>query len=71
MKSEIRFVPVFAAGDLAERCRLRGYDAVHLASYLKVARSAGPAETPFSSYDQRLVRAARAAARALTRAHRR
>jgi uncharacterized protein len=59
------------AGDLAERYKLRGYDSVHLASYLEVARRAGPVETQFSSYDEQLNRAARAAARALVRAGRR
>jgi predicted nucleic acid-binding protein len=52
------------AGDLAERYRLRGYDSVHLASYLEVARRAGFAKTRFSSFDDRLNRAARAAVRA-------
>lgn len=56
-----------AAGDLAERYRLRGFDSVHLASFLEVARRAGKAETRFSSYDERLNRAAKAAARALAR----
>ena len=55
------------AGDLAERYRLRVYDSVHLASYLEVARCAGIAETQFSSFDERLNRAARAA-RAVMRA---
>jgi uncharacterized protein len=59
------------AGDLAERYRLRGYDSVHLASYLEVARRAGLAETQFSSFDERLNRAARAAVRAMERASRR
>jgi predicted nucleic acid-binding protein len=56
------------AGELAERYRLRGYDSVHLASYLEVARRAGAAETRFSSFDERLNRAARAAVRAMARA---
>ena len=59
------------AGDLAERYRLRGYDAVHLASYLEVASRAGVAETQFSSFDEQLNRAARAAVRAEARARRR
>jgi hypothetical protein len=46
---------------------LRGFDSVHLASYLEVARRAGAVETRFSSYDDRLNRAARLAARALAR----
>lgn len=56
-----------AAGDLAERYRLRGYDSVHLASFLEVARRAGAGETEFSSFDDRLNRAAKAAARLLPR----
>ena len=55
------------AGGLAERYRLRGYDSVHLASYLEVARRAGARETRFSSFDQRLNRAARAAVRTMAR----
>ena len=58
------------AGELAQRYRLRGYDAVHLASYLEVARGAGAAETKFSSFDDRLNRAAQAAVRAIARARR-
>ena len=58
------------AGELAERYRLGGYDSLHLASDLEVVRRAGPAETRFSSYDQRLNRAARAALRALARSAR-
>jgi len=58
------------AGSLAERYRLRGYDSVHLASYLEVARRAGVATTRFSSFDDRLTRAARAAGRALRAVHR-
>jgi predicted nucleic acid-binding protein len=52
------------AGNLAERYGLRGYDSVHLASFLEVARQAGAADTEFSSFDDRLNRAARRAARA-------
>jgi predicted nucleic acid-binding protein len=55
------------AGNLAERYALRGYDSVHLASFLEVARQAGAADTEFSSSDDRLNRAARRAARALAR----
>ncbi len=58
------------AGELAERYRLRGYDAVHLASYLEVARGAGVTETQFSSFDDRLSRAAETAVRAMTRTRR-
>jgi len=56
-----------AAGDLAERYRLRGYDSVHLASFLEVARRAGAGETEFSSFDDRLNRAAQSVARSLAR----
>ncbi len=56
------------AGDLAERYRLRAYDGVHLASFLEIARRAGVAASRFSSFDDRLNRAARAAARTLARA---
>ena len=57
-----------AAGELAERYGLRGYDSVHLASFAEVARRAGTRETRFSSFDDRLNRAVRALAR--TRARR-
>jgi len=56
-----------AAGDLAERYRLRGYDSVHLASFVEVARQAGANQTRFSSFDDQLNRAAQAVARTLTR----
>jgi len=56
------------AGDLAERYRLRGFDSVHLASFAEVVRRAGHAKTRFSSFDDRLNRAARALARGLSRA---
>jgi uncharacterized protein len=59
------------AGNLAERYRLRGYGSVHLASYLEIARRAGVAETQFSSFDDRLNRAARAAVKAMVRTGRR
>jgi uncharacterized protein len=59
------------AGNLAERYRLRGYDSVHLVSYLEIARRAGVADTQFSSFDARLNRAARAAVRAMVRTGRR
>ncbi|PYR65162.1 MAG: hypothetical protein DMF88_20800, partial [Acidobacteria bacterium] len=58
------------AGELAERYALRGYDSVHLASFLEVARQTGVADTEFSSFDDRLNVAARRAARALTRSAR-
>ena len=53
------------AGDLAERYRLRGYDSVHLAAYLQVARAAGKGNVWFSCFDARLTAAAQAAARRL------
>jgi uncharacterized protein len=59
------------AGNLAERYRLRGYDSVHLASYLEIARRAGVADTQFSSFDDHLNRAARAAVKAMGRVRRR
>jgi predicted nucleic acid-binding protein len=55
------------AGDLAERYRLRGFDSIHLATFLHVAREARPSDTRFSSFDGRLNRAALTAARGLTR----
>jgi len=57
-----------AAGDLAERYGLRGYDSVPLASFIEVARCAGPGEARFSSFDDRLNQAARSVARSLARA---
>ena len=54
------------AGQLAERYALRGFDSVHLASYLEVARQAGAAHTEFSSSDDRLNVAAGRAVRGLT-----
>ena len=59
------------AGQLAERYALRGYDSIHLASFLEVARQTGVADTEFSSFDDRLNAAARRAARALARTERR
>ncbi len=53
------------AGDLAERHRLRGYDSVHLAAYLQVARAAGKAQVRFSCFDDRLTAATRSALRTL------
>jgi len=55
------------AGDLAERYALRGFDSVHLACFLEIARAAGTSGTAFSSFDERLNRAARLALRALGR----
>lgn len=54
-------------GELAERYRLRGYDSVHLASFAEVVRGMGAAGARFSSFDDRLNRAARAFTRALAR----
>lgn len=56
------------AGELAERYRLRGYDSIHLASFAEVARQAGAREARFSSFDDRLNRAARSLAGTLARA---
>ena len=55
------------AGELAERYRLRGFDSVHLATFAEVARRAGPRETRFSSFDDRLNQAAQRLARRLER----
>jgi uncharacterized protein len=56
-----------AAGELAEKYDLRGFDSIHLASFAEVARRAGPRDTQFSSFDDRLNRAARSLARVLAR----
>ena len=53
------------AGDFAERYALRGFDALHLASFAEITRRAGPAETRFSSFDDRLNKASRVVARRL------
>ena len=55
------------AGELAERYRLRGFDSVHLATFADVARRAGPRETRFSSFDDRLNQAAQRLSRRLER----
>jgi predicted nucleic acid-binding protein len=52
-----------SAGDLAERHRLRGFDALHLASYLAFAREFPDEDVRFSSADRALERAARLARR--------
>jgi uncharacterized protein len=57
------------AGHLAERFALRGYDSVHLASFLEITRAAG-ADTVFSTFDDRLDAAARHATRARRRSAR-
>lgn len=53
------------AGDLAERYSLRGYDSVHLAAYLQVARAAGKTNMRFSCFDDHLTAATRSADRKL------
>jgi predicted nucleic acid-binding protein len=53
------------AGELSERYRLRAYDSQHLAAFAEVAREAGIGETPFSSFDKALNRAARSLSRTL------
>jgi len=55
------------AGDLADRHRLRGFDALHLASYLTFAREFPDEDVRFSSADRALERAARLACRRLRR----
>jgi predicted nucleic acid-binding protein len=55
------------AGDFAERYALRGFDALHLASFAEIKRRAGPAETRFSSFDDRLNKASQDVARRLKR----
>jgi predicted nucleic acid-binding protein len=54
------------AGEFAERYALRGFDALHLASFAEVARRAGPSDTLFSSFDDPLNKAARDVARRLS-----
>ena len=56
-----------AAGELAEKYGLRGFDSVHLASFAEVARRAGIGDTTFSSFDERLNQAAKKLRRALAR----
>jgi hypothetical protein len=46
------------AGDLAERQRLRGFDAVHLVSFLSIAEEFPGEEVRFSTADRVLRRAA-------------
>jgi predicted nucleic acid-binding protein len=53
------------AGNLAERYRLRGFDSLHLASFAEMLRGVGGVEARFSSFDDRLNRAATAVARTL------
>jgi uncharacterized protein len=51
------------AGEFAERYALRGFDALHLASFAEIARRAGAPGTLFSSFDDPLNKAARDVAR--------
>lgn len=52
------------AGDLTEEHSLRGFDALHLASYLEVAvQASDEEEVRFSAFDGRLVAAAEMAGR--------
>ncbi|HEY5611028.1 MAG TPA: VapC toxin family PIN domain ribonuclease, partial [Thermoanaerobaculia bacterium] len=55
--------PVYRrAGDLAERHALRGFDSLHLASYLALdSRRASGEPVIFSSFDENLNRAAKGA----------
>ena len=55
------------AGEFAERYGLRGFDALHLASFAEIARRAGTSDTLFSSFDDRLNKSARHLARQLRR----
>ncbi len=52
-----------SAGELAERHRLRGFDALQLACYLAVAREFPEERVRFSSADRTLERASRGARR--------
>jgi len=56
-----------AAGDLAEKYSLRGFDSIRLASFAEVARRAGIDDTRFSSFDDQLNQAARKLIRTLER----
>jgi hypothetical protein len=51
------------AGELAERHALRGFDSLHLASFLAVVDEFASEEVQFSSFDEALNRAARRARR--------
>jgi predicted nucleic acid-binding protein len=54
------------AGELAERHALRGFDAIHLASFAELLRGLqGEDDVEFSSFDDRLNRAARRLARSV------
>jgi predicted nucleic acid-binding protein len=54
------------AGAFAERYALRGFDALHLASFAEIARRAGAREARFSSFDDPLNEAARDVSRRLS-----
>ena len=46
------------AGDLAEKCGLRGFDSIHLVSFAEIASRGGVHNARFSSFDTRLNKAA-------------
>ena len=56
-----------SAGDLAERHRLRGFDALHLASFLRIVQEFAGETVQFSSADRVLNQAALRAARSRSR----
>ena len=56
-----------AAGALAEKYSLRGFDSIHLASFAEVAGRAGTDDTKFSSFDDELNQAAEKLTRTLAR----
>ena len=56
-----------SAGDLAEKYGLPVFGSIHLASFAEVSRRAGTDDTRFSSFDDRLNRAAQKVVRALER----
>ena len=56
-----------AAGELAEKYSLRGFDSIHLASFAEVSRRAGIDDTRFSRFDGRLNQAAEKVTRTLAR----
>jgi hypothetical protein len=58
------------AGELAERHRLRGFDALHLASYLALQEDFPDDEVRFSAADRALEAAARRARAGRSRARR-
>ena len=58
-----------AAGDLAEKHALRGFDSLHLASFLHLAHSDLGEPAQFSSFDERLNDAAQAPREQVKDAH--